>query len=96
MKWCLTMLVALDFGAYSDCATTCHTDLGLEAIGSLSNIALSTLLRLYQYSGRGDKLAEFRTALDNEALAENLVDTWAWLFFALNTSMTIAIIYKIL
>jgi hypothetical protein len=67
----------------------------LEAIGSLSNIALSTLLRYYQDPDSVND-SGFRTIDNNDILAEKLVNVWAWLFFALNTSMTMSIIYKIL
>jgi hypothetical protein len=77
------------------CNAICPADLELEAIGSLSNIALSTLLGYYQ-----DPLpisySEYRTMNDNEVLAAKLIDIWAWLFFAVNTTMTMSIIYKIL
>jgi hypothetical protein len=77
------------------CTAICPADPELEAIGSLSNIALITLLPYFQdldlitYS-------ESRTINDNQLLAAKLVNVWAWLFFALNTSMTMSIMYKIL
>jgi hypothetical protein len=72
----------------------CPADLELEAIGSLSNIALSTLLR---YDQDPDSVDSGSNAIhDNDILAQKLVDVWAWLFFALNTSMTMSVIYKIL
>jgi hypothetical protein len=42
-----------------------------------------------------DELAWDRTAL-RDNLAQELSDVWAWLFFALNTTMTMSIIYKVL
>jgi hypothetical protein len=33
--------------------------------------------------------------LADEALAEKLVLAWAWYFFALNTALTLSIVYKI-
>jgi hypothetical protein len=75
------------------CKAVCPADLELEAIGSLSNIALSTLLRHYQDPGT---IRDIDSLNDNTILAETLVDVWAWIFFALNTTMTMSIIYKIL
>jgi hypothetical protein len=92
MKWLLTALVALDFGARSDVRQyLCPTNLRLEAVGSLSNIALSTPLHSYEHP-----VYSRSPIIDNLILAQKLVDAWAWLFFALNTSMTMSIIYKIL
>jgi hypothetical protein len=77
------------------CKAICPADSELEAIGSLSNFALGIVLRFYRdpdsigYSGVG-------TMNDSTILARKLVDVWAWLFFATNTSMTMSIIYKIL
>jgi hypothetical protein len=72
----------------------CSAESKLKAIGSLSPIALIKLLRFYQdpYS-LGNNLGPMN---DNTILAGKLIDVWAWLFFALNTSMTMSIIYKIL
>jgi hypothetical protein len=70
--------------------------LELKAIGSLSNIALSTLLGYYQDPSSYKNEVAFETMWYNETLAAQLVDVWAWIFFALNTSMTMSIIYKIL
>jgi hypothetical protein len=42
-----------------------------------------------------DDLAWDRIAL-RDNLAQELTDVWAWLFFALNTTMTMSIIYKVL
>jgi hypothetical protein len=74
---------------------TCPANLELEAIGSLSNIALSTMLRFNQDILDGP-IQNAIEARDSAILAQKLVDVWAWLFFALNTSMTMSIIYKIL
>jgi hypothetical protein len=73
-------------------------DPGLAAIGSLSNIALSAVLRNDRDLEWGfiQKLIDEGQAADDSILAQKLVDVWAWFFFALNTSMTMSIIYKIL
>jgi hypothetical protein len=75
------------------CDAICPADSELEAVGSLSNIALSTLLHVYQDPYF---LPDIGSMDDNTNLAAKLVDVWAWLFFAVNTSMTMSIIYKIL
>jgi hypothetical protein len=79
------------------CKVICPADSEPQAIGSLSNIALSTLLRYDQdYESVYHMAGGIQTMIDNDDLAAKLVDVWAWLFFALNTSMTMSIIYKIL
>jgi hypothetical protein len=61
----------------------------MEAIGSLSHIALITLLRYFQDPDLLDYPGLSTTMNDNLLLAAKLLD-------ALNTSMTMSIIYKIL
>jgi hypothetical protein len=75
------------------CNSICPADSELEAIGSLSNIALSTLLHFLQDP---HFIPDLESMNDNTNLAATLVDVWAWLFFAVNTTMTMSIIYKIL
>jgi hypothetical protein len=76
------------------CKAICPADSELEAIGSLSNIALSIVLRFYRdpdsFSDSGRSIMS-----DSAILAQKLIDVWAWLFFVLNTTMTMSIIYKI-
>jgi hypothetical protein len=68
----------------------------MKAIGSLSHIALITLLRYFQDPDLLSYPGFSTTMNDNLLLAAKLLAVWAWLFFALNTSMTMSIIYKIL
>jgi hypothetical protein len=68
----------------------------LSGLGSLSNIAYGLQIRedegFYPSELNYDRLEDMR----NDDLAQELRDGWAWLFFALNTTMTISIIYKVL
>jgi hypothetical protein len=69
----------------------------MPAIGSLSNIALGTVLDLEKKKYHPLALAQAEITLaSNSVLAQKLIDVWAWLFFAINTTMTVSIIYKIL
>jgi hypothetical protein len=61
----------------------------LAGLGSLSNIALVR-------SDAGDLVSLSQQLIQDELLSQKLVTVWAWLFFALNTTMTISIVYKIL
>jgi hypothetical protein len=77
-------------------------DSGMAEIGALSNISLGTQLRLDEYSEvpqGGQKLIDYYNAWDraerNSGLAQKLILAWAWIFFALNTTMTMSMIYKI-
>jgi hypothetical protein len=72
-------------------------DSGMVVLGSLSNIALGAQLRLddgliqhYFY------LEQVKASLINSVTAQKLIDVWAWIYFAMNTTMTVSIIYKIL
>jgi hypothetical protein len=66
----------------------------VSGLGSLSNIAYSLQIRAAEYF-LWDALVDEQVAL-HDNLAQELSDVWAWLFFALNTTMTLSIIYKVL
>jgi hypothetical protein len=70
-------------------------DLALAGIGSLSNIALGGQLRLDR-DGPYSNYTEILAAENDIVLNRELIDVWAWIFFTLNTTMTMSIIYKIL
>jgi hypothetical protein len=95
MKWLLTLLIALDFGERLSYKTMWPTDLALAGIGSLSNIALRGELRMDRNAGPLSE-AEWLAQAHNAVLNLQLIDVWAWIFFTLNTTMTMSIIYKIL
>jgi hypothetical protein len=70
-------------------------DFPITGIGSFSNIALGTLVHAdadpeHLYSINKTKIEE------TEILSQVLIVVWAWLFFALNTTMTMSILYKIM
>jgi hypothetical protein len=67
-------------------------------IGSLSNIAIVAYLRLLSEAERGSlpNHQTSQTSRNGIFLSARLLDIWAWIFFSLNTIMTISIIYKIL
>jgi hypothetical protein len=66
-----------------------------SGIGTLSNIALTAQLRVDEDAFISSDQARL-TAEGNAILAQKLLDVWAWCFFAVNTTMTMSIIYKIL
>jgi hypothetical protein len=68
----------------------------------LANISLGTELRLDAYTEvpqGGQKLIDYENAWiraeRNSGLTQKLIVAWAWIFFALNTAMTMSMIYKI-
>jgi hypothetical protein len=65
----------------------------VSGLGSLSNIAYGLQIREDEVGFYSD---DDREAMRNNNLAQELSDVWAWLFFALNTTMTMSIIYKVL
>jgi hypothetical protein len=67
----------------------------VSGLGSLSNIAYGLQIR------EDEKLLSYLELVNEKIgqrdnLAQELSDVWAWLFFALNTTMTMSIIYKVL
>jgi hypothetical protein len=98
MKWLLTVMIAFDFGERLSYKTMCLADSELAGIGSLSNIALQGELRVHSNRDENEPLSHeaWLTAQHNDILNPQLIDVWAWVFFALNTTMTMSIIYKIL
>jgi hypothetical protein len=65
----------------------------VSGLGSLSNIAYGFQIRWDEDLDMPDMGSKANLS-DN--LAQELSDVWAWLFFALNTTMTTSIIYKVL
>jgi hypothetical protein len=76
----------------------CPTDLKLTGVGALSNIELGTQLNMdyaiyHDALLRNVDLTQFVTDID---IFQIFVDIWAWLFFAINSTMTTSVICKIL
>jgi hypothetical protein len=94
MKWLLAVLISLDFGKRVHRKKICPTDSQVAGIGSLSNIALGLHLR---WDGASLTSNTHSMEVEKKVMqAQELIAVWAWLFFALNSSMTMSIIYKIL
>jgi hypothetical protein len=94
MKWLLVVLISLDFGKRVHRRNSYSSDSPLAGLGSLSNIALGAEFR--SDTGPLEFNAVVFQLILAELLAQKLITVWAWLFFALNTTMTMSIVYKIL
>jgi hypothetical protein len=92
MKWLLAVLIVLDFGARVYNKITHPANWEMTGIGSLSNIALEFVLRWDEELSP----SRFLTVYRKLNLYQELIAAWACVFFALNTSMTMSIIYKIM
>jgi hypothetical protein len=94
MKWLLVVLISLDFGKRVHRRKIHPAESQLAGLGSLSNIGLGVDLR---NDGRSPESNEAAFHLiQAELLTQKLITVWAWLFFTLNTTMTMSIVYKIL
>jgi hypothetical protein len=79
-----------------DCSEITVVDSGVVGMGSLSNIALSADLKITEAKTAYVLEKTLISANDQAILVgQTLIDVWAWLFFAMNTTMTTTIIYKI-
>jgi hypothetical protein len=96
MKWLLVVLILLDFGKRVHRRKLHPAESQLAVLGSLSNIGLRADLRIDAEGGNIVSYAALFQLIQAELLAQKLITVWAWLFFALNTTMTMSIVYKIL
>jgi hypothetical protein len=100
MKWLLTVLIVLDFGEQLNRSNVHSADSEMAGVGSLSTIALRSELHAFDswnwdvYSQDWER--EWDKAQQSAVLCQKFILVWAWIFFALNTTMTMSIIYKIL
>jgi hypothetical protein len=104
MKWVLTIVILSNFGTcFSDSSSDLahHVFLYSEAAGSLANIAYMYEIRTRKLEFEdayniGAIMKIYPLALQGSTAAAWLIDAWAWVFFAINTSLTASIMAKIM
>jgi hypothetical protein len=69
-------------------------------MGSLANIAYAYQVRIWNMENHDEYWGSFQKiwhlAVQGYTAAKWLIDAWSWVFFAINTSLTASIMYKIM